>query len=215
MWAALIHFSLLFLSISIGAVKYRYLRNELRLLGVLLFLTFLVEGYATYLMFRNTRNLYLYHILTPLQYIIYAFVFRIVIQTTWVKRLITLSAPAFLLTSLLVTLYVQGTAAYNSYGLMLKSFLITCWVLGYFVEVFAKLSLDRLETEPIFWVCTGLLFYSLGSFFLEGLMNYLLLQEHAYTLNLYYASLVMGYLLYSSFIVAFILEKPGAGEPDF
>lgn len=207
MWAALIHFTLLFLNISVWAVKYRDLRNELRLLGFLLLITFLVEGYATYLMLHDTRNLYLYHLLTPVQYVLYAGVFRMALQTGWVKRLITLSVPAFLLACLLVTLYVQGTSEYNSYALMLKSFFITGWVLCYFVEAFSTLKLGRIETEPMFWVCTGLLFYSLGSFFLEGLMNYLLLQEHAYTLNLYYASLVLGYLLYSAYIVALTLEK--------
>lgn len=208
MWPVYFHFALLALNILLWLVKFRYLNTSLRLLGLLLLLTLLFEVYAAFLMFNQVRNLYLFHYLTPLQYVLTALLFRSTLHSVRFRTIITYSIPVFLVISLLISLTVQGTNDYNSYALMLKSLLTTCWVLCYFREIFSGLRLVRLETEPMFWVSTGMLFYALGSFFAEGLMNYLLLQSYPFALQLYYLSVLLGYLLYSAFLVALLLAKP-------
>ena len=212
MWPVYFHFSLLTLNILLWALKYRSLETSLRLLGLMLLLTLLFEAYAAFLMFNQVRNLHLFHILTPLQYVCTALIFRCALQTAWYRQAIAYSIPAFLVTSVLISLSVQGPSDYNSYALMLKSLLTTCWVLCYFREIFSSLRLFRLETEPMFWVSTGMLFYALGSFYAEGLMNYLLLQAYPLALYLYYFSVLLGYLLYGTFVVALVLAKPNVSK---
>jgi len=207
MWELYLHFGLLFLNVMLWGSRFTSLKPELKLLGVNLLLTLLLEGYAAYLMLQSIRNLYLYHFLTPVQYCLYAFIFYLTAYSTKKKYLILSSIPIYIVSSALITVYIQDLTQFNSYALSLKNVLIVCWVLLYYHDVFTRLKVERLELEPLFWVCTGLLFYSLGSFFVYGLMNQLLRQSHELTLPLYYITLFLGYLLYLMYLVAFFLKQ--------
>jgi len=207
MWELYIHFGLLLANLLIWAIGFRHYSYALKLLGVTLLVTLLLEGYAAYLMLEGIRNLYVYHLLTPLQYALYAFLFYLMAGSSIHKRLILFSIPLFALVSFLLSGYVQQTNEFNSYALSLKNILLVGWALLYYRDVFMRLRVNRLETEPFFWVSTGLLFYSLGCFFVYGFMNQLIKTSHQMTLTLYYITLFLGYLLYITFAVAFVLHR--------
>ncbi|WP_242917390.1 hypothetical protein [Pontibacter liquoris] len=207
MWEVAIYFSLLSLNLLIWATSYRHLQPASRLLGLGLLLTLVVEGFAAYLMFHNIRNLYLYHFLTPLQYALFALVFYKVLTGTRLRQAVLASLPLYLAASTYFTLCLEGLSEYNSYALSLKNVLIVCWALGYYKEVFESLQVTRLTHEPMFWVSTGLFFYSLGSFFVDGLMNQLLSDSFELASALYYISIFLEYLLYITFLIAFVLER--------
>lgn len=207
MWEAYIYFSLLLLNLVVWAARYNFLSTALRILGLALLITFFIEGYAAYLMFHNIRNLYLYHILTPLQYSVLALVFYKALTGAEQRSAVLLSIPLYLLVSLLITLYLEGPSEYNSYALSIKNGLIICWTLLYYKDVFEGLKITRLNREPMFWISTGLFFYSLGSFFVDGLMNQVLDNSFEIAHALFYISIFLGYLLYITFLIAFLLER--------
>lgn len=206
MWDIYIHFCLLLLNLVIWVTKYGHLSSTLRILGFVLLITFLIEGYAAYLMLHRIRNLYLYHLLTPLQYALFSLVFYTALTGAKQKRVILLSIPLYLLVSLLITLYLEGLSEYNSYALSIKNGFIICWTLLYYKDVFEGLKIMRLNREPMFWISTGLFFYSLGSFFIDGLMNQVMGNFFEIANALFYISIFLGYLLYITFLIAFLLE---------
>jgi len=207
MWDIYLHFILALAALTIWGTSYRYLRTELKMLGYILFITLLFEGYSLYLMLQGIRNLYLFHILTPLQYALYSVLFYLVIREKRARRLILITIPLGVLASALITLFIQPPSEFNSYASSLKNILISCWVLLYYRDVFTQLNVIKLDREPMFWVSTGLFFNSLGSFFLFGLMNDLLEQSYELAHLLYYFSEFLGYVLFLTFAIAFLLNR--------
>ncbi len=206
MWEIYVHFSLLLLNLLIWSARYKHFSPTLRLLGWILLITALFEAYASYLLFNRIRNLHLYHLLTPLQYILYTFLFYRILEGRFQKRLVLLSIPLYIIASAIITLYFQGLSEYNSYALSIKNVLLSCWVLFFFRDIFTSLKVVRLTGDAMFWVSTGLLFYSLGSFFVDGLMHYILGQSFEMANALFYISIFLGYLLHITFFIAFALE---------
>lgn len=212
MWDIVIHFGLLLINLLLWGARYRFLPPPLRLLGVPLALTLLVESYAAYLMWQLTRNLYLYHLLTPLQYTGYALVFFRALGPGRPAKAVLLSIPFFLLASLLLSL-LQGTGNFNSYAASLQHLLLTGCTLLYYHDVFTRLNIERLLTAPMFWVSTGILFNSLGKFCLYGMMNMLLAESFVLARLLYTVIGFLGYVLYLNFLIAFLLGSRKAPRP--
>ncbi|ARS35756.1 hypothetical protein [Pontibacter actiniarum] len=212
MWDIYLHFALLLANLLLWGACYRSLLRPLRVLGATLALTLLLEGYAAYLMWHLMRNLYLYHLLTPVQYAGYALVFYQALKPGLPAKAIRSSIPLFLLVSLFFAL-LQGTDTFNSYASSLKHLLLAGCALMYYYDIFTHLSEARLHTAPLFWVSTGLLFHSLGNFFLYGLMNTLLVESFELAHLLYYFSEFLGYLLYLTFLIAFLLGSKQALRP--
>ncbi|MBB6611770.1 hypothetical protein H7F15_12030 [Pontibacter sp. Tf4] len=206
MWELYVHFSLLALNLAVWLVLYKKLDSPFRLLGWTLLLTALFEAYAAYLLLNKTRNLHLYHLLTPLQYVLYSLVFYKVLEGTIYRRAVILTIPAYLLVSGIITFFFQGLSEYNSYALSLKNVLLTLWVLLYYREIFTSLKVVELTKDAMFWTSTGLLFYSLGSFFVDGLMHYMLGKSFEMANAFFYISIFLGYLLHGTFLIAFLLE---------
>lgn len=212
MWDIYLHFALLLANLLLWGTRYRSLAGPLRILGATLALTLLLEGYAAYLMWQLTRNLYLYHLLTPLQYAGFALTIYLVLTPGRPASAVRLSIPLFLLASLVFAL-LQGTDTFNTYASSLKHLLLAGCAMIYYHDVFSHLAEERLYTAPMFWVCTGLLFHSLGNFLLYGLMNTLLVESFALAHLLYYFSEFLGYILYLTFLVAFLLGSKKALRP--
>ncbi|MDX5483203.1 MAG: hypothetical protein LPK07_16100 [Hymenobacteraceae bacterium] len=205
MWVIYIHFALVLLPLVLWSVKYKDLGMDLRILGFAMAITLLVEGYAAYLVFQLTRNLYLYHLLIPIQYTLFSLVIYQALEGITARKTVLVSIPLYLLIVLLITLHLQTTTEFNSYARLMKNALLACWTLLYYREVFKGLRVIRLDREPMFWISTGLFFYSLGSFFVDGLMNYLLGLSYEIAHTLYYISVFLGYMLYITFLIAFVL----------
>jgi hypothetical protein len=101
---------------------------------------------------------------------------------------------------------IQPLNAYNSYAVIIKNSLLSIWILCYYRELFVLLHINRIEQEPLFWISTGVLFYSLGDFFVEGLMNYLISHSMDLAQKLYYIYYLLNILLYLTFIMAFLCK---------
>jgi hypothetical protein len=193
-------------SIVVFFIKYAHTGKALRLLGAFLLITFAAESYANYLLYHEIRNLYIYHLLVPVQYSLLAVIYAYAIENTIMKKVILISVPLFIATSALFASTIQPLTAYNSYAASIKNILLTVWVLCYYRELFVLLHVSHIEREPFFWISTGILFYSLGDFFVEGLMNYLISHNRALAEKMYYVYFLLNLLLYFTFMMAFLCK---------
>ncbi len=200
-----LNISLLCCLLCLFLIKRKVLTLEQRIIGLLVIVTLPFELYAGYLQSFNNNNLYVYHILIPIQYCFYAYLYYRYIEFKTIKKLILFSIGLVIIAAVVLALTIQPIDYYNSYVIILSNFLLCIWVLSYYRQLFVHLTIVDLKQEPLFWISTGLLFFALGDFFVEGLMKALLEQSpnmaRWYYYNIYVPVLC---LLYVLFIIAFI-----------
>lgn len=194
--------------ICLFLLKIRQTTLEQKLVGALILVSFPFELYAGYIQSFKQNNLFIYHILTPIQYTFYAFIYYFAVHAESVKKIILFSVPVVILAGLALGFTIQPVTSYNSYTIILSNLFTIVWIFTYYRETFVQLKIIRLEREPLFWISTGLLFYSLGGFFVEGLMNYLIEQSPQLAPKFYYRiTVVLVCFLHVMFIISFLCSS--------
>lgn len=187
------------------ALKYPEASYEQKVLGFLFVVTLPFEAYGGYLQSFRVNNLFIYHVLIPVQYAFYALIYYQCIESTSVKKSILLSVPLVAAAAIGLAFTIQPVSSYNSYVIVLCNLLILAWIMIYYRQIFVQLKIIRLGPEPMFWISTGLLFYCLGSFFVEGLMKRLIEQSPQLATRYYYnIFMVLVSFLYIMFMIAFL-----------
>ncbi|RDC62867.1 hypothetical protein [Adhaeribacter pallidiroseus] len=200
-----LNISLLLCLMCLFLIKRRVLTLEQKIIGLLVTVTLPFELYAGYLQSFNSNNLFVYHLLIPIQYCFYAYLYFYFIEFKIIKKLILFSIALVITAAVVLAFTIQPLNNYNSYVIILSNLLLCIWVLSYYRQLFVHLTIVNLNQEPLFWISTGLLFFALGDFFVEGLMKALLEQSPEmarwYYYNIYVPVLC---LLYVLFIISFI-----------
>jgi hypothetical protein len=210
---AAIHFFLLSVALVVFFRKYHHYALYLKFIGFFLVVTLLFDFAAALIMFYKPlgqklgNNLFLYHILTPIQYSFIALLYRDQIQNPRYKKIIIASIPLFILFSLAISGTIQGFSDYNSYALLLKYILTILWILVYLRQLVVAEYYTSLQREPLFWISTALLIHAVGNIFVEGLANYLIANFGNYFTKIYYIYSVLNYMLFLFFTIAFLIYK--------
>lgn len=194
-------------------IKMKQLTQEQKVIGFIVLVTLPLELYAGYLQSYTINNLFIYHILIPIQYSFYAYIYYCYLEFKIMKKLILGSIILVLGAAAVLAFTIQPPDTYNSYVIILTNFFICIWVLTYYRQLFVQLKITDLKTEPLFWISNGLLLFALGDFFVEGLMKALLDQSlRMARWNYYYIYLPLLCTLYITFIISFlcraIFKKP-------
>lgn len=205
-WEVVVNFSLHFFNIILFFWGFKKFDLSLKLIGVSIFLTCIVELYALKLMLRSVDNNFIYHFLTPIQYALFAAAYAFKIHNLKGKKIILYSIPVAILLSLIISVRFQKLDEYNSFFCAIKHSLLSFWILYFFYETFLNEKDIELVRDPFFWISTGLLFSSLGNFFIEGLMSMLIIRSHTIALNFYLVGVSLTYLSYLTITVAFLLQ---------
>jgi hypothetical protein len=213
-----LHFSLLFCAMLVYVLNRRNHNAFLRYSFLYLVVTTLFDGIAAAIMLTDflsgivSDNLFVYHILTPIQYTIIVLMFRNVIRNKNIKVWMLRSIPLFWLAAVFFTLFVQTLNDYSTYSLLLKYVLTTPIILYYLVEILNAPDDYELTREPAFCIGTGLLFHSVGNVFAQGVSNQFI--EHSSTLFtiLNTVSSFLNYVLFLCFIIAFLSKPKAAGR---
>lgn len=215
---ACLHFILLFCAIILYALNHK--RNSVftRLAVLYIAVTVVFDGVAAAIWLTDflsgivTNNLFVYHILTPLQYTIFMLMFSKVVKKHAVKRWMLYSIPAFWIISVLFTLFVQPLDEYPTYGFLVKYLLIIPVILYLLMEILNDPDDYVLTREPVFWIGTGFLFHSVGSVFAQGISNELIKHSDPLFLKLNDIYSVLNYILFACFIVAFVSRFKFSGS---
>jgi hypothetical protein len=203
MWEAYLNFTLLGINLLGWVVLFRKLNKPFRILGLVLLFTLCAELYAFYLMEKGMNNLFIFHILVPLQYIFYSLVFYFELHSTTVKKAIVASIFLIIVSSVFLALRSQKIYEYNSYITIYRHFFLAVWILIFFRQMFLAVEISNPLREPMFWISTGLLFYSMGHFFIEGCMNLLIQKSLLLARKIYFVSVLLGLFMYLLFIIGF------------
>ncbi len=203
MWDTLLYVALMGVSTYLYTVNYRVLTPPLQLLAINITVTFIATLYAIYIVRVDRKdNIHIYHILSIIQYTLYGLLFSKSIEQRFIKRLIWLSIGLFGSISLILSLTIQSWSQYNSYEITIFNVLISCWSGYYLWRTFVDVKVLALEREALFWVATGLFFTSLGNFFVQGLMDYLITNSEPYALTVYWIHELMDFVLFGIFLLA-------------
>ncbi|HEY0271599.1 MAG TPA: hypothetical protein VGC22_00385, partial [Chitinophaga sp.] len=164
---------------------------------IYLLLQFIVAAGSTWLVkvMQVRNNLYLFHVFTPLEYALLAFLYARSFHSRLLRALAGISIPVFGITAALLTVFVQPVTTNNSYACILESLLLILWVLCFLGEVLLQQQVTLLYRYPLFWISVGLLFYFTGSLLTEGLLSYLLQHAMALALAVYRLEYLFKYLL--------------------
>lgn len=207
MWQVYINFTLLTVLNFLFLTQFRHLCKPLMVIGYYsLFTTILHSCAAYYFILKKGNNQFIFHFLTPIQYLFFCMYFYFLQNNYKLKKVIIGSIPIFILTSFIISFTIQKFDFYNSYSLIGQNFLVTIWALLYFKSILESDKFDKLERKPTFFISSAILIFSLSDFFIEGVMNYMINKKLAYSLQLYYISEIISFILYAIFILAFIIN---------
>jgi hypothetical protein len=191
---------------------FRYLRY----VGLYLYITFLFDGVASTIMLNSylakvfVSNLFLYHILVPIQFYLIANIFTSVIESKRIRRISKGLVYPFVAISILVSFTIQPVDEYNSYATLIKHLITIVLVLVYFYEIITVTPFTKIYLQPIFWVSVGLLFHSTINVLLEGFSNYFHTYSNSHYHLIYFLYSISNYclfLLISIGLLAWNLKK--------
>ena len=134
------------------------------------FIPFLLLMVSTDLTGRYIRrvlhqpNTWLYNISIPIEYIFYVFIIGNLCITRSFKKLIFYSTLLLGIWAVINISFIQGPAHLNTNTLKVGStFMIIFSCLG-LVDLFRNDEHKTLLVIPLFWICTGVLFFNAGEF---------------------------------------------------
>lgn len=172
----LLDFGMLYGTIIIFIFRYKQLDIPFRQLIFFLLILAIGNTLAIYIfeILRVENNLFLFHYLAPLEYIALCIVFYNSLESRTFKKAIIISIPGFVLLCVFLSMYVDGLSENNSNARIVEALLVTIWILLYFRQLSTTDKILHIKRNPLFWVYIGLMFYFLGTLFLQGLLNYII-----------------------------------------
>lgn len=187
----------------LGCLLFNKLKIEFKILTIYLIIFSLVEGVGHFLGLQKINTLFLIHIFSPIELILYTFIFNIHFQNWLPKNIIPIGLIIFTTLSILNSIFIQPINTFPTYFLYLEFTTLILLSLTYFYQVFTELKVEKLWEDGMFWFSTGLLFYYSGTMILFLSSNYL--NKTYPDAFAFFYSLVQGIchlLIYSLFIVA-------------
>jgi hypothetical protein len=163
---------------------------------------------------RVDNNLFLFHIYTPLEYMVICLFFLETLSDRMVKKIVGWSIPFFIALSIVFSLFVQKVRENNSYINIIESILIICWTLLFFKEVLQLRQATVLYKYPLFWVSGGILVYFTETMVINGLLAYMVRHSMELARLTYRISFMFKYLLYLSLTVGACFEIAAKKSSD-
>ena len=134
------------------------------------FIPFLLLMVCTELTARYLRkvlhepNTWLYNISIPVEYLFYGFIISSLCLTGSFKKTIIYSMVIFAVFVLINLFFMQGFTKLNTNILKVGSCLMIAYSCLGLVDLFTNDNHSSLLKNPLFWICTGVLFFNTGEF---------------------------------------------------
>lgn len=189
-----------------------FLRNiltqQFKYLLFLISITWIVEITGTsYLMnFKKPLSI-LFHIFQPIEYLLLALFFYKIFLNNFIKKSILLSIPIVIIVSIINSFFLQNIYQFNSYAFLFIAFLLVIWSILYFIELLNNEFSLYVWNNPNFWICTGILFFYAGSFFLMGFITIIYKYNPELASKIYIINHLLNIILYSLYTYGFICQN--------
>lgn len=202
----IIYYILLFASLLAGVVNLKKVK-EFRYLVILIGISILTE-LGTEIFKRYNANYYLlYQFYTPLEYGLLGIYFSKYTNNTVLKKSIYISIIVFI-SFCTVSLNTLKNSDYPWLLTIIETILILTFGFITLFQIKAETDVSIFQ-KPSFWICTGLIIYFSGTFFINGVFNSVLSNNKLETLKNYHLvfNSIFNYLLYIFIIVGFCVKK--------
>ena len=164
----------------IGLARYRRLPTSLRYLALLACFDTLMELTTSFILtiVRETlgikSNLFLFPFIAIGELVLLALAYREVLQSVAFRKAMPWLLGLFSTYALFTSFSQFGTARY-AVGLSVIVNLLMLGLAGlYFYKLLDELQVERLRTDPFFWLSAGLAVYGLGNLLISLSSNYLI-----------------------------------------
>jgi hypothetical protein len=193
------------------SVVFLYKFNNKPLRWFIIFLLLMVSVELTGLYIRNKLgevNTWLYNMSIPVEYLFYGFIIGSLCHTQRYRKIIFYSSLLFAIWAIGNLLFIQGFTNLATNNLKIGSILMIFFSGLGLVDLFNNDSHSSLLKNPLFWICTGVLFFNTGEFLYLFFFDVFLKNKWDKTANLF-ASInnKLIYVLYTCLSIAIICSK--------
>jgi len=199
----IIYLIILTMAILTGFFRFQVITASNKCFLLLVLITFITEIIARQVALSGASNFLVYHIFTPIQCSIAFLGFYFDTKA----RAILYTIPLMLILGLILSIWVQPLPSFNTYYMSIELFFFTFLSIVFFRRLLVVETEIKLRDFPLFWISCGLLIFSVTNLFDLGTMNFFLLSNTTLDKILTYARYFTNYILYSSFIVAFLVKQ--------
>ena len=176
------------------------------LLGLTVVTEFMAQMWLHYFHFKT--NYAVYDIYMLLEYGVYSFFFRMIIQRWWMRQVIFGFMVVLPIFWIITTFFVFGFSRnWNSYMVLFGDAFSIAMAVGYFYEVIVSDQLIDIKHTPEFWISVGILIFSCCEIPVTGILNFLESQYTPLVLWLLTALQILNILMYGIFIYAYLCPE--------
>ncbi|HEX2683698.1 MAG TPA: hypothetical protein VHL77_07190 [Ferruginibacter sp.] len=191
------------------AFLYRFDTHPLRWFIPYLTLMVCIEFTARY--YRKVLhepNTWLYNISIPVEYLFYGFMIGSLCLTRSFRKTILYASFIFAVFTIINLLFIQGFTDLNTNTLKAGSSLMIIFSAIGLIDLFTNDNHSSLIKNPLFWICTGVLFFNTGEFLYLFFFDIFLKNKWDETAKLF-ASInnKLIYILYTCISIAIICSK--------
>lgn len=166
-WAANIGRGFLLIGILFWIIKFRKMPRAIHPIGVYFVLNLIIQQYAIYLWGQHENNLWLLHINTWLEFILFSFFFREVYQGfPLFKQYFYWWVGAGMVGLIASSIWIEPFASFNTIAKSAVQVSLLAYVILYFIDSFGKLDFSQRKPQAISMICFAILLYYAGSFFI-------------------------------------------------
>jgi hypothetical protein len=181
---------IVFVPFILAIVLFKRFTAAYRVLSIHIFIACAVE-LASYLMsLYRQPNLFLLHIYTLTEFLLLYLFYEIYFNRFYPVWPLRITAAAFLVFSVINSLFIQPVTGFNSYARAAEAFIMTVLSL----LCFYKLAQEH--KPAVTWINTGLLLYFSGSFLLFIVSNYILSYSSKLNYHIWAVHAFLSLLLY-------------------
>ena len=160
------HFSIAFilLPFAVGMLRFKYLKEEYKLLLAYLTASVLVETWGEVTFFMGSKgNMIGYNIYTILEVTLLGLLYYQFIKTQVFRQIVLISIVVF---DLLATYrLIADPHAYDDLSWSLSNALLIVYVLLFFYDLLKQPEIAVLTRYPMFWISSGILIFFSGTIF--------------------------------------------------
>lgn len=172
MWILKISVFLNYTAFIIGCFQYKYFTKEIKTFFYFVAFGVLTETYTRfhqYFWMKNTMPIghFYFPATTLILGLFYLQVLRNFIKPVYIITILF----AFIVYSIINSLFIQGLFEYASLVGSISALIIFLFSVAFFTKIMAEAKITKLSAEPLVWINSVLLFYYAGNFFYYTLYN--------------------------------------------
>lgn len=141
--------------------KYRGLTKELRIFSIFVFISSVVQSISTILWFQSIPNLPLLHVYVPAGFVALVLFYEAVLDGFIDKKIMRGIMIAFLIFTMINSIFIQPVMTFNSYALMAESILVVILALTTYLVMMDDVARRKRQelSLSLHWINSGLFIY--------------------------------------------------------